>query len=217
MERPESRPSPRKKSAAAPGILFPPPFSRGGRGGGGGGGGGGGDGAGRGRGAELGEEPRPKRPGGGRCGWGGGAAEAEVRDVPGRPRPPGPGLRGQVVSPEELREPLPSAHNLGRAGSTSGSQRRKARVPDRGARADPNGEEAAGLGQGGWAAGGRAASLQTRASAGNASAAGLRRVPYRVARGPRVPALGSLRRGPPGGDAAAGRGGPGSAQSLLLL
>lgn len=133
--------------SAAPRSLFPPPFSRGGRGGGGGGGGG--NGAERGRGAELGEESRPKRPGCGRCGWGGGAAEAEVRDVPCRPRPQGPELRGQAISPEELREPLPSAHNLGRAGSTSRSQRRKARVPDRGARADPNGEAAAGLGQGG--------------------------------------------------------------------
>lgn len=49
------------------------------------------------------------------------------------------------------------------------------------------------------------------------AAAGLGRVPYRVKRGARAPALCSLRRGHPGGDAAAGHGGPGSAQNLLLL
>lgn len=141
----------RRRSASAraprPGSLFPPPFSRGGGGDGRGGGGSGGRGAGRGGAwGGAGEEPRPRRPRGGRCGWGGGAAEAEVRGCPLPPAPSrGRGSEARTASPDELRERLRSAHNLGRAGSTSGAQRRKARVPDRGARADPNGEAAADL------------------------------------------------------------------------
>lgn len=79
--------------------------------------------------------------------------------------PPAParswGSEARTGSPEELRERLRSAHNLGRAGSTSGAQRRKARVPDRGASADPSGEAATDCGGGAAGAGGWAASLQT--------------------------------------------------------
>ncbi|XP_045323814.1 translation initiation factor IF-2-like isoform X3 [Leopardus geoffroyi] len=83
--------------------------------------------------------------------------------TPARARP-GPGLGGGERLPGGAPRAASTCAQLGarprRAGSTSGAGRRKARVPGRGARADPNGEAAAGGPPGGgrgWRVGGASA------------------------------------------------------------